>query len=208
MKRQIILLGRLGTVVVAIGIALLMVSLIPTYAGSTFSSTEPISPGRFQPLGAALGNPFSNSTIYFEYFTTLTPQQELKVQLSCNDTVDAYLLKINSNTLLQTLNSNSGDSRNATLLEDYLNAHPSIIAWQGKITQGAVDYTPTEIINATLIFSNPSQKTIFVQYDGKVLNLLAPANKTRTLSYEAIPVGLILTIPWLNVSLKQRKKSD
>lgn len=198
MKRQIVLLGRLGTVIVAIGLALLLVSLIPTYPGMTFANSEQVPPGTFQPLARVpFDNLFTNATFYFEYFTTLTPQQELNVKLTCNDTIDAYLLKMNSNTLFQALNSSSGNSHNATLLEDYLRANPEEIAWQGQVAEGTVDYTPTAIINATLIFSNPSQNTILLQYDGKILNLLAPANKARTLAFGAIPIGFILALPWL-----------
>lgn len=119
------------------------------------------------------------------------------MKLTCNDTIDAYLLKMNLNTLFQALNSSSGNSNNATLLEDYLKANPEAVAWQGRVTEGTVDYTPTAIINATLVFSNPSQNTILLQHDGKILNLLAPANKTRPLAFGAIPIGLILALPWL-----------
>ena len=199
MKRQIILLGRLGTVIVAIGLALLLVSLIPTYSIMSFAGSDLVSPGTFQGIVPFANLSTPNATFYGggEDFTNLTPQEELNVKLTCNGTIDAYLLQIDSNTLFQSLNSSSGNSNNATLLKDYLKANPGVIVWQGQVTEGTVDYTPTAIINATLIFSNPSQNTILLQDDGKILNLLAPANKTRTLAFGAIPIGFILALPWL-----------
>ena len=207
MKRQIIILGRLGTVFVAIGLALLLVSLIPTYSTMSFASSERVAPGTFQPLGMApFGNLFPNATFYGEYFTTLTPQEELNVKLTCNGTINAYLLQINLNTLFQSINSSSGNSNNATQLGTYLTANPETILWQGQVTNGTVDYTPTAIINATLVFSNPTQNTVLLQYNGKILNLLAPANKARTLAFGAIPLGFIMALPWF-IDLRKRKNS-
>jgi len=153
--------------------------------------------------------PFSNLsanvTFYGGYFSILTPQQELNVKLTCNGTVNAYLLKMDLNSVLQAVNS-SGSSRNATLLEGYLAANLETIAWQGQVTDGTVDYTPTAIVNASLIFSNPTQNTIQVQYNGKILNLLAPANKARTISFGAIPIGFVLALPWL-IDLRRRRNN-
>ena len=206
MKRETIVVGRLGSVIVAIGLALLLVSLIPSYASTTFGGSEQVRYGTFQPLGTV---PFSNLpanvTFYGGYFSILTPQQELNVKLTCNGTVNAYLLKMDLNSVLQALNS-SGNNKNSALLEDYVKANPAAIAWQGQITDGTVDYTPTAIINATLIFSNPTQNTVQVQYNGKILNLLAPANKARTISFAAIPIGFVLTLPWL-IDLRKRNNN-
>jgi hypothetical protein len=210
LKRQIILLGRLGTVIVAIGLAMLLVSLIPTYSTTAFGGSEQVSSGTFQGIAPFANLSTPNATFYGggEYFTNLTPQQELNVKLTCNGTIDAYLLKMDLNTLFQSLNSSSGNSNNATLLEDYLKANPEAVAWQGKVTEGTVDYTPTAIINATLIFSNPSQNTILLQEDGKILYHLAPANETRTIAFVAIPIGFILALPWLNDLRKHRNSSS
>jgi hypothetical protein len=189
---------------VAIGLALLLVSLIPSYASTTFGGSEQVRYGTFQPLGMVpFGNLPANVSFCGGYFSILTPQQELNVKLTCNGTVNAYLLKMDLNSVLQAVNS-SGNSHNATLLEDYLTANSEAIAWQGQVTDGTVDFTPTAIINATLIFSNPTQNTIQVQYNGKILNLLAPANKARTLSFGAIPIGFVLSLPLL-IDLRRRR---
>jgi hypothetical protein len=206
LKRETIVVGRLGTVIVSIGLALLLVSLIPSYASTTFGGSEQVPSATFQPLGMVpFGNLPPNVTFYGGYFSILTPQQELNVKLTCNGTVNAYLLKMDLNSVLQALNS-SGGSHNASFLEDYLKANPEAIAWQGQVTDGTVDFTPTAIINASLIFSNPTQNTIQVQYDGKILNLLAPANKARTISFGAIPIGFVLTLPWL-IYLRRRRNN-
>jgi hypothetical protein len=205
LKRGIIVLGRFGTVLVAIGLAMMLISSLPTYAQSSFSGGQPLFPGEFQALGSPIGGFGSNSTFYFQYFSTLTPQQELKVHLTCNGTVNVYLVRINMQMLVQDLSLPSEGGNNATLLEEYLSAHSGLIVWRGTAGQATVDYTPTEIINASLLLSNPGQESQFVQYDGQILNLLAPAAKARNLAYGSIPVGLILAVPWMAALLKREK---
>lgn len=202
MKLWKVLISRAGTVMVAAGLALLLVSLIPPARTTSFSSADQVPPETFRPLGSSVG-PFAdaNITSYSRFFSTLTPQQELKVDLSCNGTVDVYLLKINLESLMNTFGSESS----VASLEEFLQANPDVIGWQGEILDGTLDYIPTQIINATILFSNPSSNTISVAYDGSVFSLIAPTGKAQTLGIFAIPIGFVLTLPWLQDFRKSRK---
>jgi hypothetical protein len=204
MKRQIALIGRVGTVLIAIGLALLLVSLIPPVQTRSFASSQQINPETFKPLTyTPFGDSVDNASMYITFFSALSPQQELKVTLTCNDTISVYLLKIDLQTLYAHLSGNTTAS-----LDDFLKANPDIIGWQGEIREGTVDYVPTEIINATLIFSNPSSTSIFLEYDGGILSLLAPASKAQTLALGVIPIGFLLALPWLLNLQKSRSTSN
>ncbi len=197
MKRLLFLFSRLGTVLIAIGLALLAVSLIPPAQINSFTNSQVVAPSTFQQLGAGSANPFinmtsGNSTFYFEFFSTLTPQEELKLPLKCNGTVDVYVLKVGSVVFFANFESNGVNALTAFLAEN-----PDVVGWQGQISEGTVDYIPTEIINATVVFANSSSDSIFIDYKGSILSLLAPGDKVRTLAIYVIPAGILLALPML-----------
>ena len=204
MKRWLLVISRVGTVMVAVGLALLLVSLIPPVRTGSFASIDRVAHHTFQTLGSSAGSSVdSNFTFYSNFFYTLTPQQELKVDLACNGTIEVYLLKISSQSLMETF---SGNEPNVSLLEDFLHANPNVIGWQGEILEGEIDYIPTAVINATMIFSNPSSNDISIEYTGSILSLLAPTEKVRTLAISAIIIGFVLALPWLLNLRKSTKK--
>ena len=194
MKRWLLVMGRVGTVMVAAGLALLLVSLIPPARTSSFSSGNQIAPETFQLFGPALPPFATNITFYSQFFSTLTPQQELRVELTCNGTLEAYLLK----TSTQSFMDNFEAGHNTSALKGYLQTNPDTVVWQGEIAfEGTVDYIPTEVINATLILSNPSSDSIRVDFEGGILSLLGPSGKVQALAFFAIPIGFVLASPWL-----------
>jgi hypothetical protein len=207
LNRWLLILGRVGTVLIAIGLALLLVSLIPPTTSRSFGSGSRIAPDTFEPLGANSG-PFANlnGTFFSQFFSTLTPQQELKVEIECNGSIQVFLLKI---SLMDLMNNFSGTERTVTLFEDFLQSNPDVIGWQGEILEeGVVDYIPTEVVNVTIVFSNPSSNTISIDYNGSILSLLAPAEKVRTLAIWAIPIGFVLAFPWFVGLRKQKSKFE
>jgi hypothetical protein len=198
MKRLLHILGRLGTVLIAVSLGLLVVSLIPPAQINNFTGSQVVAPRTFQKFGPGPANPFTNlignnATFYSAFFSTLTPQQELKLPLKCNGTVDVYVLKVSLVDFLATFQSNDVDALTAFLAE-----HPEVVGWQGQISEGTVDYTPTEIINATVIFANPSSDNVFIDYKGSILSLLAPGYKVQALAMYIFPLGVLLSLPFLN----------
>ena len=190
---------------VAAGLALLLVSLIPPARTTSFGSADQVPPETFRSLGSTAG-PFVNPnfTSYSRFFSILTPQQELKIDFSNNGTVDIYLLKTNLESLMNTF----GGERSVASLEEFLQSNPDVIGWQGEILDGTLDYIPTQVINVTLLFSNPSSNTVSVGYNGSVFSLIAPTGKVQTLGIFAIPIGIVLTLPGIQNFMKSRKSTS
>lgn len=189
MRRWIILLCRGGTILLAVSLALLLVSLIPAAQTGDFSSTWPVHPETFE-------IPYTPFFIF-----VLTPQQSLRISLTANGTLNVYLLEVKSQTIYTWINEHYpgvADPSNITYFEEFLETNLPPIGWQ-EINKAnfEVEYVPTKITNVTLVFSNPSSNPIFALYTGSISSLVAPKNKVLTLAQWAIPIGIALTLPWL-----------
>ncbi|MDH5771287.1 MAG: hypothetical protein OEZ25_08380 [Candidatus Bathyarchaeota archaeon] len=202
-KRWITLLGRLGTVLIVIGLALALLSLVPPQKvlGSDFMGSPIIQSETFL-------TPFYSSEV-------LTPQRSLQVTIEANNSVMAYLLKVGKDYLYSWIRDNLPDDSqnesymfNVSMLEVFLNAHSNSVAWQGGTAYGQVEfeYVPTRIVNATLVLSNSGSEPVRVDYGGKKLNLIAPKERILTSAELTIPLGIVIAIPWLNSVWRGRRK--
>ncbi|MCW4009129.1 MAG: hypothetical protein NWF05_00715 [Candidatus Bathyarchaeota archaeon] len=92
--------------------------------------------------------------------------------------------------------ANFENGRSVSALESYLQTHTELIGLQDKISlSGKVNYIPTEVINATVILSNPSQNTVAIHNEGgTIFSLLIPGLKAQMLAVYIIPIGLLLTL--------------
>ena len=190
MKWWTTVLGRVGTVLIAISLALLLVSFIPQLQLSTPKGGVPISPEHFSIV-----------------FTpgSLTPQQEVQLAVTVEGTLTVYLLEINVE--FQFVNGTFDYNFNLTDLQELLTEHPDQIIWEHEVENSYYErnYTPTRVTNATVVVYNPSSETAYLEYDVALKSSLAPGDKVRTIAYFAAPIGLILAIPWFLNVWKQRK---
>jgi hypothetical protein len=192
-KRWPVVLGRVGTVLIAIGLALFLVSLIPP-AQSGISGNGSISES-WQPY----------------YDTTLTPQQTLRVAVTANGTLDVYMLETSTGAIYRWIaEQNPNDVGNVTLFDQFLEANSSLIAWQGEVRSGTIDheYSPDTVVNVAFIVSSHDSDYASFDYSVSVITGKAPATKVQTLSEFAIPVGIVFTIPWLNELLRARRRAQ
>jgi hypothetical protein len=191
MKRWTTVLGRVGTVLIAISLALLLVSLIPQLQLSTTKGGMPISPEHFSIV-----------------FTpgSLTPQQEVQIAVTVEGTLTVYLLEINVE--FQFVNGTFDYNFNLTDLQELLTEHPDQIIWEREVENSYYErnYTPTRVTNATVVVYNPSSETAYLEYNVALKSSLAPGDKVRTIAYCAAPIGIILAIPWFLNVWKQRKQ--
>ena len=130
MKRWITLLGRGGTILIAISLALLLVSLIPSARTAPIVDTTEVAPDTFTPL-RSLPIPFES---FFE--RRLTPQQELEMEFTTNGTVTAYVLEVTAQSILNWISLQQrilARDFNLTRLEEFLAAHPDSIGWESEI---------------------------------------------------------------------------
>jgi hypothetical protein len=202
MKRWAILIGRIGTMLLAIGLALFLVSLIPPIRGLTSSSmgTFPLNPETWEARDQGI----------------LTPQQRLNFTISTNGTLNVYLFEVSSLTIYSWINEHYPGSStvpsNVTYFEEFLQANPESVVWQKEINNEKIEheYIPTKVTNATVVASNPSLDSITVAYSASTVILIAPTGKTQILAQWTIPIGFVLALPWLINSLKMiiRRRSS
>jgi hypothetical protein len=185
-KRWSIVLGRGGTVLLAFSLALLLVSLIPPMTVSGQEISQVISSASWQTYSIG----------------TLTPEQTLHMSITTNGTAHAYLLETwpsNVYDWIAEQHQNLTNFTNVTYFDQFLDANPTLIAWQLAIVNGTVDheYFPATIVNVTLAISNHGSNSVSIDYQSSLANSVAPTAEVRTLSEFAIPLGAVFTIPWL-----------
>jgi hypothetical protein len=197
-KRWPIILGRGGTVLLAVGLALLLVSFIPSATVNFQEPPQVISGASWQ-------------TFYVE---TITPQQTLDVSIATNGTLSAYLLETWPSKAYEWIGEHHPELTvfpNVTYFDQFLEANSASIAWQYKIVNQTVDhkYVPAAIVNVTLAVSNHGSDSLNVDYSYSLTKGVAPTAKVQFLSELTIPIGAALTIPWLSSLLraKGRRKS-
>jgi hypothetical protein len=189
-KRWIIILGRLGTVLIAVSLALLLVSVIPQINLATSSGSMPVAPGQ----------------VHTTSYRSLTPQQGLRVNVTVEGTVNVYLLEVGAEEPYPVVNMLFA---NATELQKFLDTNPNLVIWEHKVENGSFnqEFTPTKVMNATLVFYNPTSEQATVDYNVELTSSVAPGKKVRNIAYWAAPIGIILAIPWILDIRKQRKQS-
>jgi len=191
-KRWITILGRGGTTLVAISLALLLVSVVPQLQ---YSSDE--------------GNTtFSLEQIEVIFTTTsFTPQQELEVTVTVEGTIKIYLLDMS--VQFQFFNG-GGYAFELSELQEFLENHTEGIIWEYEIVNETFSrtYTPTRVMNATVIFYNPNPETAQVEHYVSLKSSLAPANKVQNIVIFGAPIGILLALPWLLNLWKQKKQQN
>lgn len=195
MRRWIVLTGRSGTFLLAIGLALLLVSLVPPVQIREFSGGIGVPAERFGDLELEL---------------FLTPLQRLGLTVSAEGTLNIYLLEVSGQTLIDWMNEDlepkTADLYDTANLEAFLDAKPETVAWQASIESGKAEheYHPATITNASVIVSNPSSEPARASYEGFVNLYMDPANRVRTLVVWIIPTGLVLATPWFASLLRDQ----
>ena len=194
MKRWTTILGRGGTTLIAISLALLLVSLIPSIQMSSSKGSGRLPPGGIMIL-------FNQPN--------LNPQQELEVAVTVEGTLTVYLLEL-SMELEFFPDAGFVERFNVTDLQQILQENRDLIIWEHEVENGDYkrSYTPTRVMNATVIaYNQPDSEIAYLEYDVALQSGLAPKEKVRTIAYFAAPIGVILAIPWFVNIWKERKQS-
>jgi len=207
MSRRTTILGRGGTVLIAISLALILVSFLPSQQMGSGDGITDVSAGTFSPLNRF--PPFF-APLNSYYDTVLTPQQGVELELTANGTITAYILEVNTQTIFNWISEQQqvpARDLNVTRLEEFLEAHPNAIGWQHEINKETIKHTyiPTKVTNVTIVYSNPSSENIGVNHSYSEKTFTAPSNKVRDIAFWTTPIGIILAIPWLLNNWKQRK---
>jgi len=229
--RWITLLGRIGTVILMIGLALLVFSLIPSGAGSPFGWGQPIEPEKYM----------------IRELRVYSSQTGLQISVESTDNVHVYILGVspveldNWRTLLKETYPDSdpylemfiysytvpliffheaypeethlslNDSQtlsmlwNIAVLDKGLQTYPEIILWDPPPSSAfSHELFPADALDIIAVVANPSSSA--VEVDMEIRDLAAVAAKERVIvaARLLIPIGIALAIPWL-ISRKVKK---
>jgi len=227
--RWITLLGRIGTVILMIGLALLVFSLIPSGVGSQFGWGQPIEPEQY--IIRELG-------VY-------SPQTGLQISVESTDNVHVYLLGVsqveldNWKTLVreaypdlneifiefwvvpmiffheaypEETSPNLDDPQTWNIMWDVavlnkgLQTHPEIILWYPPPGSSfSHELFPADALDIMAVVANPSSNTVEVDMEMKEIAAVAPKERVIIAARLLIPIGIVLAIPWL--ILRKVKKS-
>jgi hypothetical protein len=190
---------RLGAVLLMIGLALGLVSLIPAAPMGGFSG------------GGSQGVPQEKYVTLYRT-SIITPQTGLRIDLNASDDVYAYVLDVLENDLQDWSISwvrenfpNLNDSalwyishNNLTVLDAFLDTHSDVVVWKSDLfTRMFHEVFPAEVSNATIIVANPSLDLVRLEYEIESITSLAPRERTFIPAQLLILVGVILIIPWI-----------
>ncbi len=186
MNRWVLLLGRTGTVLLAVTGALLLVSLLPS--GSLGGSSEYVSPipeEGFLPVSVQ----------------SLTPQQSIRMTVRTDSTIQLYLLEVDSSVMFEWIFNHTipGSSQfNITNLENFLREYRPSIALNKTISNETFEYEyfPTAVTDVTIIVANPSQGQASVSFRSSTTAQLVPSARVLSLAWWTLGVGAILAFPW------------
>jgi len=222
--RWITLLWRIGTVALAIGLALFVAWLIPSSAEYPRRMSRHIEPGQYM----------FESGVY-------SPQNGLQISVNATDEVRVYLLGASSleldnwKTLLREAypDSESPDLEifiefytvpllflheaypeqplpdlydpqtrsmiwNVTALDKGLQTHPEIILWDPPPSSAfSHELFPADVLNIMAVVANPSSNTVEVDMEIKEVLAVAPKDRIIFPAQLLISIGIGLTIVWL-----------
>lgn len=194
MKRWTTIIGRSGTTLIAISLALLLVSFVPSISTHTSSGSGPLGSGRM------------NILVYARNFN---PQQQFVGEVTVEGTVTLYVLEL---TLEFNFNLSSitafGYNFTSADLQELLEEQPEKILWEHTVENEDYkwSYSPTRVMNATAVaYTDPDSENDLFEYTVSLRSGLAPKDKVQAIAYFVAPVGVILALPWFISLWKQRK---
>jgi hypothetical protein len=202
-KRRSTLMGRTGTILIAAGIALLMLSLIPPRADANtdFGESSVLQP-----------RTFSIESSFF-LSSTLNPQHGLYISAQANQSVIVYLLNVDKEFVSQWIanhfsqNQSSDSTVDMLALEGFLSDNPNSLAWEGRTLDEKVEfqYSPTKLMKVALIFSNPNLESAKVRYSGRLLIFMVPSERALNAAKFATPLGVVFTFSSPILTWKRKK---
>ena len=226
--RWITLLGRIGTVILAIGLALLIAWLIPSGSGSWSGWSQPIEPEQY----------------IIERLGVYSPQTGFQISVESTDNIRVYLLGVNSVELdnwrtsvreaypdlddmwirifpvplifVREAYPDLDDPHiedimdivwNVAVLDKGLQTHPEIILWDPPPSSSfSHELFPADTLDIMAVVANPSSNTVEVETRITDLTALAPKERVILPAILLISIGIALAIPWL-ISKKVKKST-
>jgi len=198
MKRWITVAGRIGMVLVALSLALYLVSLIPQGVVGLSEKNE------------VMFKPQTFEIIYTSYRIPLTPQVGVRIHISTNGTLQAKAFDLNITQVLEWLGEHS-PARNwtVTLLDEFVASHAEFLVKEQEIPAGNTTfiYIPSKVENSTIIFSNPTSTKVKLSYENDTITVIAEPERILLALMITTPLGIALSTPWIAVAIKQKREN-
>ncbi|HEY4675365.1 MAG TPA: hypothetical protein VIH48_04845 [Candidatus Bathyarchaeia archaeon] len=195
MKRWINFIGRIGTVAIAVGLAILIAYLIPPITmGGQSSTAGPI--------------PMPSENFLIQQSSALSPQSGIRFTLATNGTLDMYGFEMGTSQIYEWLNSHAHQNQTELFL-DFKDQYASLLVMQRQVPVGnsRIEHVPTKVENVTFFFVNPSQtQTVEFSWRTELLQTIAPKGNLLLAIGVTVPIGLILATPWLLSFAKPKRK--
>ena len=208
MKRSLLLIGRLGTVMIFVSLAILLSSGIGPITVNGSSSSGTIPANSFNILQGPLFTPY----YYSNSLQNLNPQNAVLISINATYPVKAYLMNGNRAVLENWIRTNhpeqpanQNNSPKTAILDEFIQANPSLILWQGQGKNIRLDYSPTEIVNLTVIVSNPNGNSVNINHSENIEYGFASISRMRSIAIWTLPIGLLFALPWTSFRIKQRR---
>jgi hypothetical protein len=195
-KRWIGFLGRVGTVLTVVGLALVLVYFIPPLTSGYSTGSWYLEPESFG---------VQTSQVY-------NPQSGVRLEIDANGTLDMYAFEISASSVYEWLVTYApGNWTALSTFQAFKAQHEDLLIMQQQTPVGnsVVEYVPTKVENVTFMFVNPSP-TDSVNLSLKLQGIQVIASQGRLLMAMevTIPLGVILAIPWLLSYTKERRKQQ
>lgn len=225
--KSITLLGRTGTVILMVGLALVLVSLLPPTSQSKHSSRGSMPPEEYE---------IEHSRVY-------SPQTGFQISTESTDNVRVYLLGVSPLEFdnwrtefreaypdlefmlsdffvvpLMFIREAYPDldvsqiwdimdiMLNVSVLDKGLQTHPEILLWQSPPSRTlSHEFFPADILYITVIVANASPGTVEVETEIMDLTVLAPKEMVILPAILLISIGIALAIPWLILKRVKRR---
>ena len=143
----------------------------------------------------------------------LSPQNNAKISINATDSLNVYLIEGNRSVLENWIRTNhpeqpanNSQSPKNAILDQFIQAKPNLILWQGQGQKTSISYTPSHIMNLTVIVSNPNSNTASIQYSINIEYGFASISRMRSIAVWTLPIGLLFALPWASLRIIQRRK--
>lgn len=191
--RRIGLLGRIGTVLLAADLALILTSIIPPAIGRTAESSSGglIASEEY----AVLHSPHRSINI------TLSPWLGCRVLVESEVDMDFYLFDVTCQELIDLIpelnETHLRQGNNVSVLEAFLQSNPEHVLFQGIGAKGEpVVFFPKEVTNVTLVIANSSPREVLFETSLATVTTLVPLERAVVIAGILFCLGAPLTLYW------------
>ncbi|RLF18635.1 MAG: hypothetical protein DRZ82_07895 [Thermoprotei archaeon] len=175
------ILGRIGTSILFVCLALMILTYIPPMCVDDSIMAYLLCPGYY----------FNVARCCDEHGA----QMELEIRISANGTFNVYVVSVCSDRLMM----------NGTLqqLYEFIEKSPDkvLVEYVGN----TFEYSIKEAFNTSVIVANKGESALLVTYRVKTYILMVPYSRVKTLIAYLMPLGITFIMQWILMKIKEKE---